>query len=49
MAEYLKLKNVQTWGAEAFGKISSNIPQDERGFKLDAGMKHISLLELLGN
>jgi hypothetical protein len=38
MAEYLKLKNVQPWGAEAFGKISSNIAQDERGLKLDAGM-----------
>lgn len=37
MAEYLKLKNVQSWGAEAFLKVSSNIARDETGLKLDAG------------
>jgi len=37
MAEYLKLKKVQDWGAEAFAKISSNIAKDEVGLKLDAG------------
>ena len=39
VAEYLKLKNIQTWGAEAFSNISCNIPQDERGLKLDAGLQ----------
>lgn len=37
IAEYLKLKKVQTWGAEAFADLSSNIPRDETGLKLDAG------------
>ncbi|XP_046469333.1 dedicator of cytokinesis protein 9 isoform X6 [Neodiprion pinetum] len=37
MAEYLKLKKIHTWGAEAFDKISVNISRDERGLKLDAG------------
>ena len=37
MAEYLKLKNVQSWGAEAFVNVSSNIARDETGLKLDAG------------
>ncbi|XP_044001761.1 dedicator of cytokinesis protein 9 isoform X3 [Aphidius gifuensis] len=37
MAEYLKLKNMNSWGAEAFDKISINISKDERGLKLDAG------------
>lgn len=39
MAEYLKLKGggTITWGSEAFGKISKNIPRDERGLKLDSG------------
>jgi hypothetical protein len=46
MAEYLKLKNVQSWGAEAFSKISSNIAQDERGLKLDAGMEKCNALKL---
>ncbi|XP_069677062.1 dedicator of cytokinesis protein 9 isoform X2 [Periplaneta americana] len=45
MAEYLKLKKVQTWGAEAFSKISSNIAQDERGLKLDAGVQDIQYTE----
>ncbi|PSN40266.1 Dedicator of cytokinesis protein 11 [Blattella germanica] len=47
MAEYLKLKNVQTWGAEAFGKISSNIAQDEKGLKLDAGVQDIQYTEYI--
>lgn len=37
MAEYLKLKKIHSWGAEAFDKISVNISKDERGLKLDAG------------
>lgn len=40
MAEYLRLKKVQTWGAEAFEKISSNILRDERSLKLDTGNFH---------
>ncbi|XP_015607279.1 dedicator of cytokinesis protein 9 isoform X3 [Cephus cinctus] len=38
MAEYLKLKKVHSWGAEAFDKISVNISRDERGLKLDADL-----------
>ncbi|XP_043462362.1 dedicator of cytokinesis protein 9 isoform X3 [Leptopilina heterotoma] len=37
MAEYLKLKKIHTWGAEAFDTISTNISRDERGLKVDAG------------
>lgn len=39
IAEYLKLKGsgFVDWGAEAFGKISRNIPVDEKGLKLDSG------------
>lgn len=39
MAEYLKLKGGGSvkWGAEVFGKISRNIPRDEKGLKLDSG------------
>ncbi|XP_035734604.1 dedicator of cytokinesis protein 9-like isoform X2 [Vespa mandarinia] len=37
MAEYLKLKKVHRWGAEAFDNISVNISRDERSLKLDAG------------
>lgn len=39
MAEYLKLKGggFVKWGAEAFEKISKNIPRDEKGLKLDSG------------
>ncbi|XP_063232760.1 dedicator of cytokinesis protein 9 isoform X1 [Bacillus rossius redtenbacheri] len=46
VAEYLKLKRVQAWGAEAFGRMSSNIPRDERGLKLDAGVQDIQYTEL---
>ncbi|XP_006571706.1 dedicator of cytokinesis protein 9 isoform X1 [Apis mellifera] len=37
IAEYLKLRKVHTWGAEAFDKISKNISRDECSLKLDAG------------
>lgn len=37
MAEYLKLRKVHPWGAEAFDQISVNISKDERNLKLDAG------------
>lgn len=37
MAEYLKLRKVHSWGAEAFDQISANISKDERNLKLDAG------------
>lgn len=37
MAQYRKLKGTQGWGAEAFGKISSNIARDETGLQLDSG------------
>lgn len=47
MAEYLKLKKIQKWGAEAFSKISSNITKDERGLKLDAGVQDVQYTEFL--
>ncbi|KAF5297752.1 hypothetical protein FQR65_LT09926 [Abscondita terminalis] len=47
MAEYLKLKKIQNWGAEAFNKISSNITKDERGLKLDAGVQDVQYTEFL--
>lgn len=47
MAEYLKLKNVQKWGAEVFNKISSNITKDERGLKLDVGVQDVQYTEYL--
>ncbi|XP_023290391.1 dedicator of cytokinesis protein 9 isoform X2 [Orussus abietinus] len=47
MAEYLKLKNIHSWGAEAFEKISVNILKDERGLKLDAGVQDIHYNEYL--
>lgn len=46
IAEYLKLKNIHSWGAEAFEKISSNIPKDERSLKLDAGVQDIQYSEI---
>ncbi|KAK0080760.1 hypothetical protein PV326_008002, partial [Microctonus aethiopoides] len=54
MAEYLKLKKIHKWGAEAFEKISVNISRDERGLKLDAGVQDVHynesiLLEQLEN
>ncbi|CAG9771792.1 unnamed protein product [Ceutorhynchus assimilis] len=47
MAEYLKLKNIQSWGAEAFVNISSNIPKDEKGLKLDTGVQDIQYTEVI--
>ncbi|CAH0557569.1 unnamed protein product [Brassicogethes aeneus] len=47
MAEYLKLKNIQTWGAEVFAKISSNISVDEKGLKLDSGVQDIQYTEFI--
>jgi len=41
IAEYLKLKKVQKWGAEAFAALSANIAKDEMGLKLDSGMLFI--------
>ncbi|XP_066583188.1 dedicator of cytokinesis protein 9 isoform X2 [Prorops nasuta] len=47
MAEYLKLRKVQNWGAEAFDKISINISKDEQNLKLDAGVQDIHYNEQL--
>ncbi|XP_074040157.1 dedicator of cytokinesis protein Ziz isoform X3 [Leptinotarsa decemlineata] len=46
MAEYLKLKKIQKWGAEKFEGISSNIPKDEKGLKLDSGVQDIQYGEI---
>lgn len=45
MAEYLKLKELNEWGAEAFDKISKNISRDEKGLKLDAGAQDVHYTE----
>ncbi|RZF44325.1 hypothetical protein LSTR_LSTR006875 [Laodelphax striatellus] len=45
MAQYLKLKGGQEWGAEAFTAISSNIPRDEIGLKLDSGVHDVQYTE----
>lgn len=37
IAQYLKVKELQCWGAETFQPISSNIPRDEIALKLDSG------------
>ncbi|CAG9099879.1 unnamed protein product [Plutella xylostella] len=37
IAEYLKLRGAQPWGAEVFQDISMNIPKDETGLKIDEG------------
>lgn len=49
MAEYLKLKGNEliTWGAEAFAKISHNIPRDEKGLKLDSGTQDSQYTEAM--
>ncbi|KAL3282071.1 hypothetical protein HHI36_005270 [Cryptolaemus montrouzieri] len=47
MAEYLKLKKIQNWGAEAFDKISKNISKDEKGLKLDIGVQDIQYTEYI--
>ncbi|GBP59741.1 Dedicator of cytokinesis protein 9 [Eumeta japonica] len=38
IAEYLKLRGTQSWGADVFAEISMNIPRDETGLKIDEGM-----------
>ncbi|KAK6623677.1 hypothetical protein RUM43_009529 [Polyplax serrata] len=45
IAEYLKLKKVQSWGAEAFEELSSNISKDETGLKLDSGIQDVQFTE----
>lgn len=47
IAEYLKLRKVHTWGAEAFDKISENISRDECNLKLDAGVQDIHYNEYI--
>ncbi len=49
IAEYLKLKGSSSvnWGAERFGKISKNIPRDEKGLKLDSGTQDSQYTEQL--
>ncbi|XP_071580123.1 dedicator of cytokinesis protein 11-like isoform X2 [Temnothorax nylanderi] len=47
MAEYLKLRKIHPWGAEAFDQISVNISKDERNLKLDAGIQDIHYNESL--
>ncbi|XP_028129258.2 dedicator of cytokinesis protein 9 [Diabrotica virgifera virgifera] len=47
MAEYLKLKKIQNWGAEKFELISSNIPKDEKGLKLDSGVQDVQYTEFI--
>ncbi|XP_072936312.1 dedicator of cytokinesis protein 9 [Epargyreus clarus] len=41
IAEYLKQRGTQDWGAEAFGDISLNILKDETGLKIDEGMTDV--------
>lgn len=53
IAEYLRLKGLQTWGAEAFADLSMNIPQEETGLKIDDGVSEVAygeqaLLEQIG-
>ncbi|XP_052757821.1 dedicator of cytokinesis protein 9 isoform X1 [Galleria mellonella] len=38
IAEYLKLRGTQSWGADEFAELSKNIPPDEAGLKIDEGM-----------
>uniref|UniRef100_A0A0A9VXP9 Dedicator of cytokinesis protein 9 n=1 Tax=Lygus hesperus TaxID=30085 RepID=A0A0A9VXP9_LYGHE len=45
MAQYLKLKGDQDWGAEAFSPISANIAQDETSLKLDSGVQDVQYTE----
>ncbi|KPI93942.1 Dedicator of cytokinesis protein 9 [Papilio xuthus] len=37
IAEYLKQRGTQNWGADVFADISMNIPRDETGLKIDEG------------
>ncbi|KAG6459344.1 dedicator of cytokinesis protein 9 isoform X2 [Manduca sexta] len=41
IAEYLKIRGAQSWGADAFAEISMNIPKDETGLKIDEGMADV--------
>ncbi|XP_050362245.1 dedicator of cytokinesis protein 9 [Nymphalis io] len=41
IAEYLKQRGTQSWGAEAFDGLSKNIPRDETGIKIDEGMTDV--------
>uniref|UniRef100_A0A023F2T5 Putative ph domain-containing protein n=1 Tax=Triatoma infestans TaxID=30076 RepID=A0A023F2T5_TRIIF len=45
MAQYLKLKGEQDWGAEAFTPISANIARDETSLKLDSGVHDVQYTE----
>ncbi|XP_024086053.1 dedicator of cytokinesis protein 9 isoform X2 [Cimex lectularius] len=45
MAQYLKLKGEQDWGAEAFSPISANIIRDETSLKLDSGVQDVQYTE----
>lgn len=47
IAEYLKLKEVQNWGSEAFEKISTNIARDEKSLKLDNGVQDTQYIEFM--
>ncbi|XP_058060238.1 dedicator of cytokinesis protein 9 [Anopheles bellator] len=49
ISEYLKLKGCcpVAGGAESFGRISRNIPRDERGLKLDSGTQDSQYTEQL--
>lgn len=37
IAEYLKLRGKQSWGADEFAELSMNILRDETGLKIDEG------------
>lgn len=41
IAEYLKLRGNNAWGADAFAEISMNITRDETGLKIDEGKSNI--------
>ena len=41
IAEYLQLRQIQSWGAKAFQKLSSNIIKDECSVKLDNGIQDV--------
>lgn len=49
IAEYLKLRGNESsnFGAEAFAKISKNIPKDEKGLKLDSGVQDSQYTETI--
>ncbi|XP_073941513.1 dedicator of cytokinesis protein Ziz isoform X2 [Choristoneura fumiferana] len=45
IAEYLKLRGNNAWGADAFAEISMNISRDETGLKIDEGMTDVQYNE----